>query len=110
MNRQETVGSGSGTSTPNRGGSTANAAARKRAEASEAYVEQDWQRVATRDDHDADAAAVDSENEEWECLVCNKSFRSEAAWNSHERSRKHIKAVSRCVVLKGRVRFITFRR
>jgi len=33
--------------------------------------------------------------EEWECVVCNKTFRSEAAWNSHERSKKHLKEVEK---------------
>ena len=36
------------------------------------------------------------EAEEWECVACGeKTFRSEAAWNSHERSKKHMKAVER---------------
>ncbi|TFY74518.1 hypothetical protein EWM64_g9494, partial [Hericium alpestre] len=34
-----------------------------------------------------------SDQEEWECVACGKSFRSEAAWDSHERSKKHLKAV-----------------
>lgn len=39
------------------------------------------------------AAAEGEDEEEWECVACGKSFRSEAAWDSHERSRKHLKAV-----------------
>jgi DnaJ family protein A protein 5 len=71
------------------------AAARKRVEASQAYVEQEWQRVApVEDDNDW---AAEMEGEEWECVVCNKSFRSEAAWNSHERSRKHLREVERFI-------------
>ena len=31
--------------------------------------------------------------EVFECVACGKSFKSEAAWNSHERSKKHIKNV-----------------
>ena len=31
--------------------------------------------------------------QEVECLVCNKSFRSEKSYEAHERSKKHIKAV-----------------
>ncbi|KZT02892.1 DnaJ-domain-containing protein [Laetiporus sulphureus 93-53] len=61
------------------------------------FVEQDWQK-ATRTDVDeaADlewAAAEGVEAEVWECVACEKTFRSEAAWDSHERSKKHLKAV-----------------
>ena len=60
------------------------------------YVEQAWQK-AERPDHDADlewaAAENGDEAEEWECVACGKTFRSEAAWDSHERSKKHIQAV-----------------
>ena len=86
--------SSSGTSTPVRAGD-AIAAARKRAEASEAYVEQAWQRVAPDPSYDVDSDDAELEGEEWECVACDKSFRSEAAWNSHERSRKHLKAVDK---------------
>ena len=47
-------------------------------------------------DHDADldwAAGEGGDEEEWECVACGKSFRTEAAWNSHERSKKHLRAV-----------------
>ena len=37
------------------------------------------------------AVAEGDDLEEWECVVCRKTFRSEAAWNSHERSKKHLK-------------------
>ena|ERR1700761_501932 len=80
----------SGMSTPSGGA----AAARKRAEASAAYIEQEWQRISSHDDAFGDLEG-DPEGEEWECIACDKSFRSEAAWDSHERSRKHLKAVSR---------------
>jgi len=50
--------------------------------------------VASLED-DNEWAAAEQEGEEWECVACNKSFRSEAAWNSHERSRKHLKEVER---------------
>ncbi|KAF7789789.1 hypothetical protein EIP86_000735 [Pleurotus ostreatoroseus] len=60
------------------------------------YVEQDWQK-SSRVDTDADlewaAAEQGDDSEEWECVACGKTFRSEAAWNSHERSKKHIQAV-----------------
>jgi DnaJ family protein A protein 5 len=57
-------------------------------------VEQEWQRVDSVVD-DNEWAAAENEEEEWECIVCAKSFRSEAAWRSHERSRKHLKEVDR---------------
>jgi DnaJ family protein A protein 5 len=74
----------SGTATP-----------RKPAQAS-TFVAQDWQTVAEPSDAAADlewARAEGAEDEEWECVACNKTFRSEAAWNSHERSKKHLRAV-----------------
>ncbi|KAJ3557581.1 hypothetical protein NM688_g1398 [Phlebia brevispora] len=61
------------------------------------YVEQEWQKTSPADS-DADlewAAAENEDEEEWECVACGKTFRSEAAWDSHERSRKHIQAVER---------------
>lgn len=59
------------------------------------YVEQDWQKTSTHDNAaDLEWAAAEGEDEEeWECVACGKSFRSEAAWDSHERSKKHMKAV-----------------
>lgn len=61
----------------------------------ETYIEQDWQRVDTKGlDDDLDWAAAEGDDlEEWECVACRKTFRSEAAWNSHERSKKHMKEV-----------------
>ncbi|RDB30998.1 DnaJ subfamily C member 21 [Hypsizygus marmoreus] len=69
----------------------------KRVPIIEEYVEQEWQKVDTRDLHsDLDWAAAEGEDsEEWECVACRKSFRSEAAWDSHERSKKHMKEVER---------------
>ena len=60
------------------------------------FVAQDWQKVAEPSDAAADlewARAEGAEDEEWECIACNKTFRSEAAWNSHERSKKHLRAM-----------------
>ncbi|KAJ6607356.1 hypothetical protein B0H10DRAFT_1818314 [Mycena sp. CBHHK59/15] len=61
------------------------------------YVEQEWQRVdALRQHDDLEWAAAEGDDpEEWECVVCGKSFWSEAAWDSHERSKKHLKEVER---------------
>ncbi|KAH9995729.1 DnaJ domain-containing protein [Russula vinacea] len=60
------------------------------------FVAQDWQQVAEPSDAAADlewARAEGADDEEWECIACNKTFRSEAAWTSHERSKKHLRAV-----------------
>ncbi|GLB40594.1 putative dnaJ molecular chaperone homology domain [Lyophyllum shimeji] len=67
----------------------------KRQQVIEEYVEQEWQKVDTRNLHaDLDWAAAEGEDpEEWECVACRKTFRSEAAWDSHERSKKHLKEV-----------------
>jgi DnaJ homolog subfamily A member 5 len=69
---------------------------KKTAPKKNAFVAQDWQRVAEPSDGAADlewARAEGAEDEEWECIACHKTFRSEAAWNSHERSKKHLRAV-----------------
>lgn len=73
------------------------AAALRRVQASENYIEQEWQKVDSRHLH-ADlewAVAEGTDDEAWECVICNKIFRSEAAWDSHERSKKHLKEVER---------------
>ncbi|KAK0495324.1 DnaJ domain-containing protein [Armillaria luteobubalina] len=82
----------SGTSTPHAGSS------RRPAQPTvDSYVEQDWQKIDTRGAHDDLEWAIGEgeDPEEWECVVCGKSFRSEAAWDSHERSKKHLKEVER---------------
>ncbi|KAI5892402.1 DnaJ-domain-containing protein [Schizophyllum commune H4-8] len=65
--------------------------------AAAAYVEQEWQKTNHHDTHaDLEWAFAEGEDpEEWECVACGKSFRSEAAWDSHERSRKHMVQVER---------------
>ncbi|KAG8213198.1 hypothetical protein J3R82DRAFT_11663 [Butyriboletus roseoflavus] len=61
------------------------------------YVEQEWQKVAKDHQHDdlEWAAAEGEDPEEWQCVACGKCFKSEAAWDSHERSKKHMKEVER---------------
>ncbi|KAF8581085.1 DnaJ-domain-containing protein [Ramaria rubella] len=70
-------------------------AARRREQAGQAYVEQDWQRVKVEEIQDGAEWEEAEGEEEWECVACVRSFRSEAAWESHERSRKHLKEVER---------------
>lgn len=50
------------------------------------------------DDDDADGAVNDEdeagqESADWDCVACDKSFRSQAAYANHEQSAKHRKAV-----------------
>ncbi|KAI6104794.1 DnaJ-domain-containing protein [Pisolithus thermaeus] len=62
------------------------------------YVEQEWQKTipSVADAEDLDWAIAEGEDsEEWECVACGKTFRSEAAWDSHERSKKHMKEVEK---------------
>ena len=61
------------------------------------YVEQEWQRVDKRGtEDDLEWAVAEGDNlEEWECVACAKTFRSEAAWDSHERSKKHMKEIEK---------------
>jgi DnaJ homolog subfamily A member 5 len=63
------------------------------------FVEQAWQKVdTTYADMHADlewAMAEGAEGEEWECVVCGKFFKTEAAWDNHERSKKHLKEVEK---------------
>lgn len=58
------------------------------------YLEQDWQRTHVIDaELDWVVAEGTEDPEVYECVACGKSFKSEAAWDSHERSKKHLKAV-----------------
>jgi DnaJ family protein A protein 5 len=58
------------------------------------YVEQDWQKLAPAEEEDTmDWAYAEGPALEWECVACLKTFKSEASWDSHERSKKHLKAV-----------------
>lgn len=69
-----------------------------RHQASVTFVEQAWQKTSHSKLDDADlewAVAENEDEEEWECVACSKTFRSEAAWDSHERSKKHMQAVER---------------
>lgn len=60
------------------------------------YIEQDWQRIEHKHEDNATGEWDEAEGgEEWECIACGRTFRSEAAWGSHERSRKHLKEVER---------------
>ena len=59
------------------------------------YVVPDWAQPREKSEHDGEFSMSESESEVEviECVVCNKSFRSEKQFESHEKSKKHIKAV-----------------
>ncbi|OIW26784.1 DnaJ-domain-containing protein [Coniochaeta ligniaria NRRL 30616] len=80
--------------------SAAAQAARSRAanqeKLAESYVVPDW--AQSRGDDDINAAEFslseeESEVEHIECVVCNKTFKSEKQYEAHEKSKKHVKAV-----------------
>lgn len=62
----------------------------------ESYVVPDW--AQSRGDDNTNIAEFsvsdeESEVEHIECVVCNKTFKSEKQYGSHEKSKKHVKAV-----------------
>ncbi|KAJ4308760.1 hypothetical protein N0V84_011909 [Fusarium piperis] len=75
-------------------------AARSRAANQERMTEYkvpEWAQSRSADNGVAEGSFSESEEEEiveiLECVVCNKSFKSEKQMEAHERSKKHIKAV-----------------
>ncbi|GJJ67819.1 DnaJ homolog subfamily A member 5 [Entomortierella parvispora] len=58
----------------------------------EQFQEQAWTRV-QEDEDEEDSGSDDNEDEEFECIICDKFFKSERQWKNHERSKKHLKAV-----------------
>ncbi|KAH8428891.1 putative C2H2 finger domain protein [Aspergillus melleus] len=74
--------------------STAAQAARSRAANSAKlrdHVQQDWSRSEYPDEDHPDTS--EEEVEHFECIVCNKKFKSQKQVEAHERSKKHLKAV-----------------
>lgn len=59
------------------------------------YVEQEWQKNGLLGVEDLEWALAEGNDDPdvFECVPCGKSFKSEAAWSSHERSKKHMKNV-----------------
>lgn len=52
----------------------------------------DWAKSTTVVEHEGGfSSEVDSEQHEIECVVCNKTFKSEAQYEAHEKSKKHVK-------------------
>ena len=52
----------------------------------------EWAKTTSTDDHEGGFSSdEDSERQEIECVVCNKTFKSEAQYEAHEKSKKHLK-------------------
>lgn len=73
----------------------------KRAQAA-SFQAQNWQVPEEKDDLDdfttgeSDIGVDELDGEPfWDCVACDKVFQSEAAWENHERSKKHKKQVAR---------------
>jgi DnaJ family protein A protein 5 len=78
--------------------STAAQAARSRAANQEKlaeYVLPEWAQSRDNDEDHGEFSLSEEDEviEEIECVVCNKTFRSEKQFEAHEKSKKHIKAV-----------------
>lgn len=59
------------------------------------FQEQAWAKVQD-DDEESDEGSDNGEDEydhEFECIICDKFFKSERQWKNHERSKRHLKAV-----------------
>jgi DnaJ family protein A protein 5 len=70
-------------------------ASQTKTEPAAVYIEQEWQKTSVSGVEDLEWALAEGNDdpEVFECVACGKSFKSEAAWNGHERSKKHIKNV-----------------
>lgn len=54
----------------------------------------DWAKSRPVDEHEGGfSSEEESERHEFECVACDKSFKSEAQYEAHEKSKKHIKLV-----------------
>lgn len=59
------------------------------------YVMPEWAQSRDDDEHNYEFSMSEEEQEveEIECVVCNKTFKSEKQFETHEKSKKHLKAV-----------------
>ena len=55
------------------------------------YIAQDWAKSEESQDYQDDSS--ESEVEQFDCVICHKSFKSQQQLQAHERSKKHLKAV-----------------
>ncbi|KAL4778082.1 hypothetical protein BJX76DRAFT_352877 [Aspergillus varians] len=56
------------------------------------HVQQDWAKP-EEPGEDLAESSEEGETEQFECIVCRKTFKSQNQFQAHERSKKHIKAV-----------------
>ncbi|KAK4962234.1 hypothetical protein LTR66_012757 [Elasticomyces elasticus] len=73
----------------------ANAQAARARRANEAKLQEEvpeWTKVREPEELD-DSAESEIEEEHFECVACNKTFKSEKQYDAHEKSKKHQKAV-----------------
>ncbi|KAF9933498.1 hypothetical protein FBU30_005339 [Linnemannia zychae] len=61
----------------------------------EQFKEQAWTKVQEEEDELEEGSdnAEDEYDQEYECIICDKFFKSERQWKNHERSKRHLKAV-----------------
>lgn len=53
-----------------------------------------WAQSHTKDEHEGDfSSESETEEHEYDCVVCDKTFKSEKQFQAHEKSKKHIKLV-----------------
>ncbi|KAF9101395.1 hypothetical protein BGX27_011496 [Mortierella sp. AM989] len=57
------------------------------------FQEQEWTRVQEEEEEESGSDAEDEFDQEFECIICDKFFKSERQWKNHERSKRHLKAV-----------------
>jgi DnaJ family protein A protein 5 len=70
------------------------AARQARMEGMDTAAVPDWAKSRPVDEHEGDfSSEEESEQHEFECVVCHKSFKSEAQYGAHEKSKKHVKLV-----------------
>lgn len=62
----------------------------ERAEAAANYQEPDWVQTSGPQLSDIDESEDEGQFIDWQCVACNKIFRSEKALANHERSKKHL--------------------
>jgi DnaJ homolog subfamily A member 5 len=56
----------------------------------------DWANPTVADDNEGDfSSEEESEQHEIECVVCSKTFKSEAQYEAHEKSKKHLKLLKK---------------
>lgn len=61
------------------------------------HVQPAWTQTHHTEEEGRFSESEESEEEEFECVTCNKVFKSEKQYEAHERSKKHIKAVQQLI-------------